>query len=235
MPAGRCGRSSPPRPSNPRSRADKNYHLVVSFPEGEKPTRAQMEDIEDTLCAAIGFAEHQRVSATHQNTDNWHLHIAINKVHPRTFRNVEPWTDHYRLQECLRRAGNTARSGAHEPWSRSVATVAAQRSRPSTWCGIVCIWADHGQAASAVIWAASASISGSGTSSAIGLGLHVAGLHVAHSSLALQQHGADQADDGTARRGRCRPRRHGASPPCSAVSSGFVECNLTRCWAGKAM
>jgi len=84
---------------NTRSRRDKNYHLVVSFPEGEKPPRAQLEDIEDTICTAIGFAEHQRVSAVHQNTDNWHLHVAINKVHPRTFRNVEPWYDHYRLQE----------------------------------------------------------------------------------------------------------------------------------------
>jgi len=38
----------------------------------------------------------------HQNTDNWHLHVAINKVHPRTLRNVEPWYDHYRLQEiCI--------------------------------------------------------------------------------------------------------------------------------------
>jgi hypothetical protein len=85
---------------NTRSRSDKSYHLVVSFPEGEKPTRAQMEDIEDTICAAIGFGEYQRVSAVHQNTDNWHLHVAINKVHPRTFRNIEPWYDHYRLQEC---------------------------------------------------------------------------------------------------------------------------------------
>jgi hypothetical protein len=85
---------------NSRSRSDKNYHLVVSFPEGEKPTRAQMEDIEDSICAAIGFGEHQRVSAVHQNTDNWHLHVAINKVHPQTFRNIEPWYDHYRLQEC---------------------------------------------------------------------------------------------------------------------------------------
>ena len=85
---------------NTRSRSDKNYHLVVSFPEGEKPTRVQMEDIEDTICAAIGFGEHQRVSAVHQNTDNWHLHVAINKVHPQTFRNIEPWYDHYRLQEC---------------------------------------------------------------------------------------------------------------------------------------
>jgi len=36
----------------------------------------------------------------HQNTDNWHLHIAINKVHPRTFWNIEPFQDHYRLQEA---------------------------------------------------------------------------------------------------------------------------------------
>ena len=85
---------------NTRSRGDKNYHLVVSFPEGERPTREQIEDIEDRLCAALGFEEHQRVSAVHQNTDNWHLHVAINKVHPRTFRNIEPFRDHYRLQEA---------------------------------------------------------------------------------------------------------------------------------------
>jgi hypothetical protein len=84
---------------NTRARSDRNYHLVVSFPEGEKPDRARLEDIEDTLCAAIGLGEHQRVSAVHRNTDNWHLHIAISKVHPRTFRNIEPWYDHYRLQE----------------------------------------------------------------------------------------------------------------------------------------
>lgn len=83
---------------NTRSRSDKSYHLVVSFPEGEKPTRAQMEDIEDRLCEAIGFEAHQRVSAVHQNTDNWHLHVAINKVHPTTFRNLAPVRDHYRLQ-----------------------------------------------------------------------------------------------------------------------------------------
>ncbi len=85
---------------NTRSRSDKSYHLVVSFPEGERPTRVQIEDIEDRLCAAIGFAAHQRVSAVHRNTDNWHLHVAINKVHPRTFRNVMPVRDHYRLQEA---------------------------------------------------------------------------------------------------------------------------------------
>ena len=51
---------------------------------------------------AIGFGAHQRVSAVHQNTDNWHLHVAINKVHPVTLRNVTPIRDHFRLQAaCL--------------------------------------------------------------------------------------------------------------------------------------
>jgi hypothetical protein len=103
---------------NTRSRSDKSYHLVVSFPDGEKPMRYQIEDIEDRLCAALGFEEHQRVSALHQNTDNWHVHVAINKVHPRTFRNIEPFRDHYRLQEAcaeleirhgLRREPHTAK------------------------------------------------------------------------------------------------------------------------------
>jgi hypothetical protein len=85
---------------NTRSKSDKSYHLVVSFPEGERPSRPQIEDIEDRLCAAMGFEEHQRVSAVHQNTDNWHLHVAINKVHPVSLRNVTPIRDHYRLQEA---------------------------------------------------------------------------------------------------------------------------------------
>lgn len=69
---------------NTRSKSDKSYHLVVSCPEGERPTRNQIEDIEDWLCEAMGYCEHQRMSAVHQNTDNWHLHIAVNKVDPRT-------------------------------------------------------------------------------------------------------------------------------------------------------
>ena len=85
---------------NTRSHKGKDYHLVVSFPEGERPTREQMEDIEDRLCEAVGLARHQRVSAIHQNTDNWHLHVAISTVDPVTFRNVAPFRDHFRLQEA---------------------------------------------------------------------------------------------------------------------------------------
>jgi hypothetical protein len=85
---------------NQRATKDKTYHLVISFPEGERPTDEQMINIEDRLVEAIGFAEHKRISAVHQNTDNWHLHVAIVTVHPTTFRNVTPYYEHFRMQEA---------------------------------------------------------------------------------------------------------------------------------------
>jgi hypothetical protein len=85
---------------NTRSKSDKTYHLVISFPEGERPTPEQLQYIEDSCCAAIGLAEHQRISAVHVDTDNLHIHVAINKVHPATFRNVEPYYDKQRLMEA---------------------------------------------------------------------------------------------------------------------------------------
>jgi hypothetical protein len=86
---------------NTRSRADKTYHLVISFPDGEHPTQKQLADIEDTMCQALGFGEHQRISAVHQDTDHLHLHLAINKVHPQSFKVLEPYRDYYiRNQVC---------------------------------------------------------------------------------------------------------------------------------------
>lgn len=82
---------------NTRSEADKSYHLVISFPVGERPSLAVMHAIEDSLCASIGLADHQRISAIHTDTENLHMHVAINKVHPETFNNIEPYFDKNRL------------------------------------------------------------------------------------------------------------------------------------------
>jgi hypothetical protein len=79
---------------NTRSQADKTYHLIISFPRGEVPSREQLEDIEDEMCKALGFGEHQRLSAVHADTDNLHLHVAINKVHPQTIKVLEPYRDY---------------------------------------------------------------------------------------------------------------------------------------------
>lgn len=83
--------------ANRRSKTDKSYHLVISFQEGERPTLEQLRDIEARLVAAIGFEEHQRISTIHDDTDNLHIHVAINKVHPESYRNVEPFYDKDKL------------------------------------------------------------------------------------------------------------------------------------------
>ena len=75
-------RSRPCKALNVRAKGDKTYHLVVSFPPGEHPTADQLRDIEDELCAAIGLADHQRISAVHTDTDHLHIHVAISKIHP---------------------------------------------------------------------------------------------------------------------------------------------------------
>ena len=68
--------------ANDRVKADKTYHLLISFPVGEVPSPEVLAQIEDRMCAAIGFGDHQRISAVHHDTDNLHVHIAINKIHP---------------------------------------------------------------------------------------------------------------------------------------------------------
>jgi hypothetical protein len=87
---------------NRRAKGDRTYHLVISFPPGERPTFPQLEDIERVLVERIGLGGHQRLSATHLDTGHLHLHVAINKIHPESFRCVEPYYDKRRLmQACM--------------------------------------------------------------------------------------------------------------------------------------
>ena len=82
---------------NTRSSSDKTYHLIVAFPAGEEPDAATLKAIEERICAVIGFSEHQRVSAVHHDTDNLHIHIAINKIHPTRYTIHEPFNAYHVL------------------------------------------------------------------------------------------------------------------------------------------
>lgn len=82
---------------NTRSVADKTYHLMVSFRDGEQPDDATLKAIEQRICAVLGFAEHQRMSAVHHDTDNVHIHIAINKIHPSRYTIHEPFNAYHKL------------------------------------------------------------------------------------------------------------------------------------------
>ncbi|WP_338141600.1 TraI/MobA(P) family conjugative relaxase [Xanthomonas vasicola] len=77
--------------ANTRAEGDKTYHLLVSFRAGEKPDVDTLRAIEERICAGLGFGEHQRVSAIHHDTDNLHIHIAINKIHPTRNTIHEPY------------------------------------------------------------------------------------------------------------------------------------------------
>ncbi|WHF58042.1 relaxase/mobilization nuclease domain-containing protein (plasmid) [Shewanella xiamenensis] len=88
---------------NTRTTKDKTYHLIVSFRAGENPSKEVLNDVEKTICKDLGFAEHQRVSVVHYDTDNVHMHIAINKIHPEKLITLDPRQSYRKLSEsCVK-------------------------------------------------------------------------------------------------------------------------------------
>ena len=75
---------------NTRS-GDPAYHFVLSWPDHEYPSKESIFDAAQHAIKAIGLAEHQYVLAIHIDTDNIHCHVAVNRIHPKTFksRNIE--------------------------------------------------------------------------------------------------------------------------------------------------
>lgn len=84
---------------NTTTKQDKTLHLIVSFQEQEKPTIETMREIEKEIAKSLGMEEHQRLSVVHSNTNNLHIHIAINKINPKTLKVVNPFNDVKILQE----------------------------------------------------------------------------------------------------------------------------------------
>ena len=84
---------------NTTSKQDKTMHLVVSFQEDEHPSLEIMRSIEAELMKALGIEKHQRLSVVHSNTNNLHMHIAVNKVDPDTLKVKNPYNDVKILQE----------------------------------------------------------------------------------------------------------------------------------------
>lgn len=80
---------------NKRSKKDKTYHLLISFDEKDRPlSKQELQAIEDKVCKDLGFEKHQRISVFHNDTNNPHIHIAINKVDPKKYTVKDPYRDH---------------------------------------------------------------------------------------------------------------------------------------------
>jgi hypothetical protein len=114
---------------NRRAAGDKTYHLLISFAPGEVPEADVLERIEERLCAGLGFAEHQRLSAVHHDTDHLHVHLAINKIHPTRRTLHEPYLAYRTLGELcaglevehgLQRVAHSARRRLSEGRARDM-------------------------------------------------------------------------------------------------------------------
>ena len=67
---------------NGKFKGDPVYHLILSWQECDKPTPKQVKECVQYTLKALGMEECQAVWAIHHDTDNDHVHIAVNRVHP---------------------------------------------------------------------------------------------------------------------------------------------------------
>lgn len=89
---------------NTRTTQEKTYHLIVSFrPEDEtRLTPEAFKAIEVRFAQALGLSEHQRHCGVHVNTENMHMHVAYNLIHPEKLTRVEPWRDYIKRDKLCR-------------------------------------------------------------------------------------------------------------------------------------
>lgn len=65
-------------------------HYLMSWHEDEQPSPEQVEQAVSLFMAELGLEGHQAIYALHKDTDNIHLHIAVNRVHPDTLKVIKP-------------------------------------------------------------------------------------------------------------------------------------------------
>jgi Relaxase/Mobilisation nuclease domain len=84
---------------NPRVK-EPVYHCGLSLAPGEHLEREQWEDVADRVLTHLGLADHQAVLVVHNDTDQEHLHLVVNRVGPdgRTWR---PFRDIRKVREVI--------------------------------------------------------------------------------------------------------------------------------------
>ena len=83
---------------NTRAGSKRTYHLVISLHRDDRHLeRKELQQVVDRLVDTQGFSEHQYIAVRHSDTDHEHIHVAINKIHPETFRIHSPDWDHQKL------------------------------------------------------------------------------------------------------------------------------------------
>lgn len=78
------------------------FHYILSWQEDENPDPDIIFSCVADTQKALGLEGNQYVAAIHRDTDNVHVHIATNRVYPRTFKAATLSFSKERLQRCCR-------------------------------------------------------------------------------------------------------------------------------------
>ena len=79
------------------------YHFVISWSIDEAPTPDLMRAVADATCRDLGLDEHQRLYIAHNDTENPHVHIVVNRVHPDVGIAWQTSHDYRRIEQSLAR------------------------------------------------------------------------------------------------------------------------------------
>lgn len=81
---------------------DPVYHFILTWQTGERPEREAVFRSVRHCLDSLGMGQHQYVAAIHDDTDNLHCHVSVNRIHPETLRAQSVWKDADTLQRCCR-------------------------------------------------------------------------------------------------------------------------------------
>ncbi len=67
---------------NGRFKGNPVYHYTINWMEKEHPGKSQVEAAVEHTLKALGMQECEAIWALHRDTDNDHVHVVVNRVHP---------------------------------------------------------------------------------------------------------------------------------------------------------
>lgn len=79
------------------------HHVVLSWGDGEAPSDMAALAAGRMVLRRMGWQEHQHVLAVHRDRPNLHVHLVLNRVHPRTGRTCSLSHDYARLEHACRK------------------------------------------------------------------------------------------------------------------------------------
>ena len=81
------------------------YHIILSWREMEIPTNAQVDEAVQIALSELDLQDCQALWTVHHDTENRHVHIVVNRIHPETYRAIQPannWS-HKAIQKASRK------------------------------------------------------------------------------------------------------------------------------------